>query len=257
MRFSHAIVRLPGGNFADGLTTSPLGAPSFERAYRQHAAYIEALETCGLAVTVLEPDIEHPDAHFVEDTAVLTGTHAILTRPGAPERAREVDAIREAVGRFFNAVDEIVEPGTVDGGDVCEAGDHFYIGLSHRTNAQGAAQLAQLLSRAGKTSTILDIRDVSSILHLKSGMAYLEDGRFVVVDALADRLGLPNESIVRAGDDETYGSNCVAVNDRVLLAAGHPNLERDLVRAGYSPLVLEMSEFQKMDGGLSCLSLRF
>jgi dimethylargininase len=257
VHFHHAIARLPSENFAAGLTSVALGTPSFETAYRQHAAYVEALHACGLTVTVLEPEPEFPDSTFVEDTAVLFGRHAVMTRPGARSREGEVAAMRPHIEHFFDALEQIVEPGTLDGGDVCDAGDHFYIGRSHRTNDEGARQLTAFLQRAGKTATTIDIRGVEGILHLKSGMAYLGDERFAVIDALAPLLDVPRERIVRVRPEDTYAANCVRVNDRVLVAAGFPQVERDLQQAGLETLVLDMSEFQKMDGGLSCLSLRF
>jgi dimethylargininase len=256
-RIGNAIVRLPARNFGDGITTAPLGAPNFEKAREQHLTYCEALEAAGATVTVLEPDADHPDAHFVEDTAVLIGGRAVLTRPGAQTRRGETVAIRNALAEFFDVVDDIVEPGSLDGGDVCEAGDRVYVGISHRTNRAGAAQLATLLASAGKTPVLVDIRPLRGLLHLKSGLAYLGDGRFVAIDALLPSFDVPLDRIVRVPRGEEYGANCIRVNDVVLISAGHPHLQKDLARAGHSTVAIDVSEFRKMDGGLSCLSLRF
>jgi dimethylargininase len=221
----------------------------------QHAAYCEALRAAGADVTVLEADPVHPDAHFVEDTAVLMGGRAVLARPGAEARLGET--IRGSLATFFADFEEIVAPGTLDGGDVCEAGDRVFIGVSHRTNRAGAEQLASLLAGAGKTPVLVDIRTAPGILHLKSGLAYLGDDRFVVIDALLPAIAVPRDRIVRVAPGEEYGANCVRVNDVVLIADGYFGLRRDLARAGYSTTALDVSEFRKMDGGLSCLSLRF
>ncbi len=257
MRIQRAIVRPPAETLADGITAASLGVPLFETARAQHAAYCSALRAAGVAVTALAPDPSHPDAHFVEDTAVLTTTRAILTRPGAAARLGEVAAIREPLEAFFALVDAIESPGTLDGGDVCDAGERVYIGLSHRTNLSGAQQLARLLARSAKTSTLVDIRSVPGVLHLKSALSYLGDGRFVASDTLASLLEISARAIVRVESDEAYGANCVRVNDVVLIPTGHPRLRAGLERAGYSTVALDVSEFRKMDGGLSCLSLRF
>ena len=255
--FKRAIVRPPAANFADGLTTAGLGAPDVALALEQHARYCEALQRCGLAVTRLEPDLRYPDSTFVEDAAVLTEHCAILTRPGAPSREGEVAAIRDVVHRFYSRVQTLTAPATLDGGDICEAEMHFFIGVSERTNAEGARQLAGFLAQEGFTSSVVDIHGVPGILHLKSGLTYLGHNRLVVIDALAGHPAFKGYDLVRVDPAENYAANAVRVNDYVLLAAGHPTLEATLRRLGYAVLPLEMSEYQKMDGGLSCLSLRF
>jgi dimethylargininase len=282
--FSNAIVRLPCARFAEGLTTIDLGAPNYARALKQHAAYRDALEKCGLTLTRLEADERYPDSTFVEDTAVIVGgftngrasgaetsralpngrataprasATAILTRPGASSRAGEVESVAEALSQFYPELQSIQEPGTLDGGDVCEAGDHFFIGLSERTNDSGAQQLAKLLASDGYTSSLVDIRVVKNVLHLKSGLSYLGNNRLAVIDALADHEAFRGYDLVGVNATEQYAANCVRVNDYVLVAAGYPEFERTLQDLGYKTLAAEMTEFQKMDGGLSCLSLRF
>lgn len=255
--FERAIARKPGANFSEGLTSADLGSPSLPRALEEHAAYCEALRRCGLAVTELEADSRFPDATFVEDTAVIVSTHAILTRPGARSRAGEVEAMRQPLAQFFGQLDEIAAPGTLDGGDVCEAENHYYIGISKRTNPEGAGQLATYLRKHGRTSSFVDIRDMTAILHLKSGLTYLGDGNFLAIEELEPKLYLRTGNRIRVPAGEEYGANCIRVNFYVLLASGHPQLETLLDLHGYRPLVLDMSEYEKMDGGLSCLSLRF
>lgn len=255
--FRHAIVRLPGSNFAEGLTTVDFGVPDFDLVIEQHTRYCEALVACGLTVTTLEADPRFPDSTFVEDTAIVTTRGAILMRPGAASRLGEVDAIRPALERFYPSMPAIESPGTVDGGDICEAGKHFFIGLSHRTNEEGARQLAAHLAALGYTSSTIDVRSMTSILHLKSGIAFLEDNTLVVMEELAANSQIAGFELVRVRTDESYAANCVRVNDRVLVAAGYPQLTAELAARGFNPLALEMSEFRKMDGGLSCLSLRF
>lgn len=255
--FSRAIVRPPSPNFADGLTTAGLGAPDHGRAMTQHATYCGALERCGLTLTRLPADPRFPDSTFVEDTAIVATRRAILTRPGAPSRVGEVEGIRGSLSSFYPGFRAILAPGTLDGGDVCEAEGHFLIGLSARTNEEGARQLAAFLGEDGFTSSLIDIRDVDGILHLKSGIAYVGDGRVVAIRALRPHPALRDYEIIPVDASETYAANCVRVNDRLLVAAGYPRLTAALQRIGYDVLSLEASEFEKMDGGLSCLSLRF
>lgn len=255
--FKHAIVRLPSANFADGLTREDLGLPSLPLVMAQHESYCQALGDCGLSVTVLPADLTHPDGTFVEDTAVLLPDGAILTRPGAASRLGEVAAIADALRRHYPKLATITAPGTVDGGDICEAGQHVFIGLSHRTNEEGAAQLAGWLASQGYSSSTVDVRSVDSILHLKSGMSWLGDRRLLVIGELAEHPAFAGFEIVRTEADEDYAANAIRVNDALLIANGFPRLQSRLQALGYRCVALDMSEYRKMDGGLSCLSLRF
>ena len=239
------------------MTTAQLGPPDVELALRQHERYQAALESCGLRVVVLDADPQHPDSTFVEDTAVLVAGTAILTVPGASSRQGEVALIRPIIEHNFSTLRQIRLPGTVDGGDICEAGSHYYIGVSSRTNEEGAEQLAALLAVEGFTSSTVDVRGLDGILHLKSGVAYLGDGRFVAIESIAALPPFRQESCVVVDASEMYAANCVRVNDAVLIADGYPALRRALDSNGYRTIALDVSEFRKMDGGLSCLSLRF
>jgi len=255
-RFTAAIVRPPAASFAHGLTTAGLGAPDLSLALSQHAAYVTALERLGVRVTALPPDAAFPDSTFVEDTAVVTAQGAILARPGAPSRAGEVAAIQEALVARVGDVAAITSPGTLDGGDICQADRTFFIGLSHRTNEEGARQLADWLGRAGYISIVVDIRGNGALLHLKSGIAWLGGRELVVAEALADHPALAGYHRIVVPTEETYAANCVRVNDAVLIASGHPAVAAQVAALGHRVVTLDMSEFRKMDGGLSCLSLR-
>ncbi len=258
MRFSRAIVRLPGENFSRGLTMSSSSTgPDFRRALEQHAAYCRALEACGVEVSVMGADEDYPDGSFVEDTFVIAERAAIATRPGAKTRMGEVASVADAVQRFRPRPERIEAPGTVDGGDICQVDDHFLIGISARSNEAGAAQLAAILARHGYTSSTLDIRRHSSLLHLKSGIAYLGERRFLVAPGFPPLPGLAHCERIEVAADEIYAANAVRVNDEILIAAGFPRLAGTLAKLRYRVRSLDMSEFAKMDGGLSCLSLRF
>lgn len=263
MSFSRAIVRPPGANFAAGLTSAADGAPDLELALQQHAHYCEALRDCGLELIRLGPDPAYPDGTFVEDAAILTARGAILTRPGAASRTGEIDSVADALRTLAiggAAIRRIEAPGTVDGGDVCEADGHFVIGLSARTNEEGANQLKDHLASMGFPASIVDIRASKTLLHLKTGIAYLGAGVWLAaagvereIESLAN---LDLRVLITVSRDEAYAANCVRVNDSVLAPAGYPGVAAALRSRGLSPVLLDMSEFKKMDGGLSCLSLR-
>ena len=255
--FTKAIVRAPRQNFADGLTSVDLGAPVFETALVQHRAYCEALERCGLSLIELEADAKYPDSTFVEDTAILTDRCAVIMQPGAPSRSGEILNMAETLAKYYDTLDAVQPPGTIDGGDVCQVDNHFLIGISDRTNEEGAHQLSKYLQAAGFGSSHIDIRGINGLLHLKSGVSYLGEKRVLVTDALAGEKQLDGFEIVNVSEGEEYAANCIRVNDYLLIAAGFPKLRNKLEALGHNIIELEMSEFQKMDGGLSCLSLRF
>lgn len=255
--YTRAIVRPPSVNFAAGLTTVGGDGPDYARAVKQHEDYCVALRQCGLSLTCLEPDERYPDSTFVEDTAVLTERCTILARPGAASRAGEVEDIARALAEFCSDVFSITDPGTLDAGDVCEAADQFFIGISQRTNETGAKQLAEILHRFGYESRFVDIRNLDNILHLKSGIAYLGSNQLAAIEEIVNLRAFRDYDVVRVRAGEEYAANCVRVNDYVLVAAGYDAFEETLKDIGYNTIALDMSEFQKMDGGLSCLSLRF
>jgi dimethylargininase len=257
MRFEHAIARLPAQSLAHGLTSSCEGAPSIEKALDQHGRYCDALRACGLTVDTLPPILAYPDSTFVEDTAILTARVAIIMRPGAPSRRGEIDLIKNAVLAYRAEIMQIVEPGSMDGGDVCQADEHFFIGLSARTNPEGARQLSAILHAHGYTSSTVDIRGQSRLLHLKSGVAYLGHQRLVIAPELRTLSAFQTYELIEVPSAELYAANCIHINDQVLIPAGYSKTAEALKRLGYESLALDVSEFRKMDGGLSCLSLRF
>ena len=256
-RFTRALLRRPGRSFAAGLTTSAEGPPDIDLALAQHAAYADALAGLGLTLAILDADEAFPDGVFVEDTAVIAAGGGVITRPGAPSRAGETAAIAEALAGSFPRPARIDAPGCVDGGDICETDDVVLIGLSDRTNPEGAGQLAAHLAALGRRSEVVDARGMAGLLHLKSGISYLGDGRLAVDARVAHLPAFARFERVPVDEGEAYAANCVRVNDRVLVAQGYPRFTDALERLGYRPLLLDVSEFRKMDGGLSCLSIRY
>jgi dimethylargininase len=255
--FSHALVRPPAACFADGLKRVDLGTPDLALALQQHRAYCAALRQCGLQLIELEADAAHPDATFVEDTAVLVAGLAFVTRPGAVSRRGECGAVAEALQSRFATVLDMLAPGTLDGGDVCIAGDRCFIGLSHRTDEAGAEQLARAIGPLGYRCSEVDIRGLDSILHLKSGLAWLGGQRLLLTEALVDHPAFADFERTQVPVGEDYAANCIRINEHVLVAEGFPQTAELLGQLGYTTLTVAMSEYARMDGGPSCLSLRW
>ena len=238
---------------AAGITTADLGVPETAKAHKQFEAYVNALMVCGLSVTVLTPLDGCPDAHFVEDTAVVLPETAVITNPGAPSRQGEVDTIAAALSAFRETV-AIRPPGTLDGGDVLMVGRHFFIGLSDRTNPNGAEQLSDILVGHGYTVTLVP---VAGGLHLKSSVNVVADDTLLTTPALEGHPALGDYRQIVIPSREAYAANTLLVNDRLIMPAGFPDTRRRLQALGKPIIELDTSEFRKMDGGLTCLSLRF
>ena len=252
--FKRAIVRKPGKSMVSGITTAGLGKPDHGLALVQHEAYIEALRECGLEVTVLPADERYPDSTFIEDTALLTPKCAIVTNPGALSRRGETAGMIKVLGDFYSDIEKVREPGKVDGGDIMMVGLHFYIGLSGRTNKDGARQVIGYLEKHGMTGSTVKM---GRILHLKTGVSYLERNNMASSGLFFESSEFQKFNRLKIDDDESYAANCIWVNDKVLVPKGYPKAKKTIEGAGYSTIELDMSEFRKLDGGLSCLSLRF
>ncbi len=251
--FTHAITRLPGENFANGLTTANLGHPSYPLILEQHRAYRQALLSLGLDVMVLPAEPDHPDAYFVEDPAIITSKITVITRPGAPSRQGEETTL-EPFLEYYRPIFHIHPPGTVDGGDVLMVGEHFFIGLSERTNAEGATQLATLLAGIGHTSETVP---VAAGLHLKSCVNYIGKNTLLVTENLVNNPAFTRYEKIILDAGEEYAANTLWVNDTLLMPKGFSKTHTKLTHIDMRIIELDISEVQKMDGGLTCMSLRF
>lgn len=255
--FKNVIVRKPAKSMIDGITSAPeLGKPDYELAVKQHDAYIEALKSCGVAVTELPALEDYPDACFVEDVAVVNRKCAIITNPGAPSRNGEKAYIIDAIRKFYSddQIAYIQSPGTLDGGDVMMVGDHFYVGRSARTNEEGIRQFIAILESYGLTGSEVTLEKV---LHLKTGVNYLENNTFLVSGEFIEKEEFKNANLILIPDDEAYAANCIWVNNKVIVPTGYPKVAEAIQKAGYEIILTDTSEYRKLDGGLSCLSLRF
>lgn len=251
--FEYAIIRKPATNFDKGIKTSNLGKPEFSIMMIQHQAYANTLRVLGLEVTELEPEPNFPDAYFVEDTAVVTPDIAVITNPGAIIRQGEEKSI-EPVLAAHRPIERIEAPGTVDGGDVLSLGSHFYIGISERTNRQGADQLGSILKRFGNTWSPINI---VKGLHLKSSINYVGRNTLLLTETYSNLDIFKSYKKIVLASEEEYAANSLLVNDNLIMPDGFPKTRAKLECLGFAIHVLDMSEVQKMDGGLTCLSLRF
>ncbi len=258
--FSVAIARRPGPDFAQGQTTysgPPATAQSYDTLLAQHSAYLDTLRGFGLEVIVLDALPGFPDAYFVEDTAVVTPHVAVITRPGAPSRQGEEATIATALANVLGRdrpIAHIAAPGTVDGGDVMMVSNHFFIGLSDRTNLAGAEQLGQILAAHGHTWQTVP---VAAGLHLKSSVNWVGGNTLLLSADFADLPAFASYDRLVSPKDEEYACNTLWVNDRLIMPSGFPTIAAKLASLGHAIATLDMSEVQRMDGGLSCLSLRF
>ena len=253
-RFTTAIVRKPCPEMVKGITTANMGSPDYEKALVQHAKYVESLENCGLKVQVLDAINDFPDSVFIEDVSLCTPHCAIITNPGAESRNGEIAEMKQVLSGYFKSIEEIQSPGTLDGGDVMMVSDHYYIGLSDRTNESGAEQLILILEKYGMTGSKVTM---SEMLHLKTGVNYLENNHLLTAGEFVENLIFKdfNKTVIDA--EEAYAANSLWINNTVIVPQGFPNTLNKIKGLGYKTIEVDVSEYRKLDGGLSCLSLRF
>ncbi|WP_113703544.1 dimethylargininase [Nonomuraea lactucae] len=240
-----ALVRKPGSRIAEGLVTY-VQRDSVDpgRAVEQHDAYVAALAANGWRPVYAGPADDLPDAPFVEDTVVVSERLAVLTRPGAEERRPEVASVEETVRRLGLKAVRITGSGTLDGGDVLQVGATVYVGRSSRTNDEGIAQLGALLPERRVVPV-----DMDGVLHLKSAVTALPDGTLI---GDPSRVGLPG----LLKPPEEAGAHVVPLGgDRLLMAASAPETARMLERRGLAVTTVDISEFEKLEGCVTCLSV--
>lgn len=248
-----AVVREVPDSFVQALTMGEKPVLDVVRAREQHAAYREMLTDAGYEVTVVPADEDCPDCPFIEDAAVVLDTFAIITRPGAPERQPETGPVGEALSAMM-PTREIGGPGTVDGGDVMRIGSTIFIGRSARTNADGIAQFAELASADGLRVVAAP---VAKVLHLKSAVAALDDETILIASDCTDASVFVGYRLIEKPPSEKKGSALRLHDGRIVVTANSPMTIGTLQGAGYKVNWVDTTEFQKADGGLTCLSLLF
>lgn len=254
-RFTHAITRQPAASVERGLRAGG-GAGPDPAAFRiQHASYVAALEAAGVEVTTLAPLEAYPDSVFVEDAALCPAGGAIVLRPGARSRAGEATAIRPALVDAFATVVDLPGEGFVDGGDVLLADEEAFVGLSARTDRPGYEALEALLADFGYRSRRVEAP--AGVLHFKSDCGLLDATTVFATRRLAASGCFSDYRVIEAPAGEEAAANLIRINDVVLVSAGYPSTAALLRDAGYAVVAVAIDEAACLDGGLSCMSLRF
>lgn len=248
-----AITRKPGFDFSQGLTTTCGPPPVRDQVVSQHEAYVDTLMSLGLAVLELPEAPGFPDACFIEDAAVVLAELAVVTRPGAVSRRGETEAVRSAL-EPFRPLAVIEPPGTLEGGDVLVAGRTVFIGISSRTNPDGAGQLEAHLAPLGYRCRRVP---VARGLHLKSCLSLVSNDTLIMAGAYSHRPEFRHFRRITPIPEDMEACNCLRINDTLLMPRGFPRVRDLLVNLDLPLMEVTISEFQKMDGGLTCLSLRF
>lgn len=249
-----ALTHVPSPNIDQGERTHVERVPiDFPRAQLQHEAYRRLLEECGCRVRLLDVNRDHPDSVFIEDTAVVVEEVAVLASMGAAARRAEPARI-EPVLREYREVRRLQPPATLEGGDVLRVGRTLLVGVTGRTNAAGIEALASLLHPFGYRVQAVRLRDC---LHLKSACTALPDGRLLANPAWLDPEALHDFEIVPIPEEEPCAANVLLVHDTVVMDAAYPQTAARLRELGFDVRTVDLSEFAKAEGAVTCLSLLF
>jgi dimethylargininase len=256
VRFSHAIARAPAASATRGLRAVDTGAPDLARLAEDHAAYVAALRAAGVAVTVLPPLEAFPDSLFVEDAALCLPQGAILMRPGAPSRLGEAAEIAPALSTHYADLAQISGAASfIEGGDILVTGREVLVGRSARTNAAGVGELRGILD--GWRLPLREVETPAGVLHFKTDCALLDPETILATDRLAASGCFEGYRVLPTASGEEAGANAIRVNGVVLMAEGFPRTQDRLETAGFTTVALRNVECARLDGGMSCLSLRF
>jgi len=253
--FTHAITRKPGASAINGLRAVDRGAPELKAMSEAHDHYVLTLREAGAEVIQLPALEAFPDASFVEDTALCLPQGAILMNPGAPTRAGEVLHMAQTLEQHFDKVLQIDGPATIEGGDILVTGREILVGLSDRTNLAGVQALERLVQPWGYA-----VRAVSTppdVLHFKTDCSLLDANTILSTQKLASSGCFEGYNIVLTAAGEEACANSIRYNQYVIMPKGFANTRTKLAEAGYEIREIDNTDCAKIDGGMSCLSLRF
>lgn len=222
-------------------------------AAAQHAQYVAALEQGGYQVIAVPVDDDQADSSFIEDTAVVVGARALITRPGHPSRRDEVETVAAALTDRF-PLHRVREPAMIDGGDVLKMGSSIFVGRSERTNEEGIRAIVAIAEPLGMSVTAVP---VARVLHLKSGLSALDDQTLLWHQDACDRDVFDGFEVLEISGNDPEAANVVRLADGgVLVAEHHPETAALIAGRGFSVTTTDVSEFARADGGLTCLSIR-
>lgn len=256
--FKNIIVRKPSKSMIEGISTGMFSEdkPIYEDAINQHAEYVKTIESLGVEALVLEALEEYPDSCFVEDPAVVLKECAIITNSPRESRNGEKFEIEPAIKKYYSddQIFYIEAPGTMEGGDVMVVDKHIYIGQSDRTNAEGAKQFSQIVEKYGYTTSTVPVTEG---LHFKDFAIYLENNNMLVSEKMNEEEAFKDFNRFVVPKEELYAINSLYINGTVLVPDGFPKTLEHIKSLGYPVKVVNTDEFKKIDGSLTCLSLRF
>jgi len=253
--FSHAIVRTPGRSSVNGLRAVEAGTLDYDLFRQHHRDYIRVLRETGANVTILPADEAYPDGVFVEDAALCLHEAAIIMRPGAPTRLGEANLMEPVLSSVYSTVLTINGPGDIEGGDILTTESEILVGLSARTNQAGVDELDSLVSPLGYGVRV--VATPQDILHFKTDCSLLDDTTILSTPKLAATGCFDGYDVIHTADGESACANTIRFNEFVIMPEGFPETASRLVASGYTVRSVGNSEAAKIDGGMSCLSLRF
>ena len=254
--FSHAITRRPAASITQGLRAVDTGAPSLALMAQHHADYVATLKSTGARVIELPALEAYPDAVFVEDTALCLPEGAVVMRPGAPTRLGEAGEMAPHLAALYGQVVRIEGAESfIEGGDILTTEREILVGRSARTNAAGVAELRQVVAPWGHT--VREVFTPPGVLHFKTDCSLLDDETILSTERLDASGCFAGYRVIHTAAGEEACANAIRFNDLVLMPAGFPRTRDALDRAGYAVREIGNSECAKLDGGMSCLSLRF
>lgn len=253
--FTRAITRKPGKSITRGLRATDTGTPDLDQMRTDHADYVATLRETGAEVVELPPLEAFPDAVFVEDTALCLPEGAVLMRPGAPSRLGEVAMMEPALAAFYPELHCIIGPGTIEGGDILVTGREILVGRSARTDAAGIAELAAIVAPWGHQ--LREVATPPGVLHFKTDCSLLDRDTILATPRLAATGCFAGYRVIHTAPGEEATANAIRFNRFVLMPAGFPATAGRLRAAGYDVREIGNRECAKLDGGMSCLSLRF
>lgn len=254
-QFTHAVCRTPAASVTAGLRAENRGDPDPDRFAREHAAYVAALRAEGVKVAELGAHPDFPDSVFIEDPALILGGCAIMLRPGADSRRGEADALRPQLAPLVDDLIDLPGTGAIEGGDILCSDDEVLVGLSARTDVKGAEALRGIAADFGYRLRILETPP--EILHFKTDCALLDSETVLATRRLSESGAFDGFRVIEVPDGEEQAANAVRINATVFLADGFPRTADALVRAGYGVRQLSVTQAALVDGGLSCMSLRY
>lgn len=253
--FTHAITRRPCNAIVEGLRAVDTGAPDLETFKQHHTDYIAALKSTGAQVTELAELEDFPDSVFVEDAALCLPQLAIAMRPGAPSRLGEAAKMRPVLEGFYDKVVTIKGPGTIEGGDILVTEREILVGRSARTDAEGIAEMTAIVEPHGYQ--VREVHTPPGVLHFKTDCSLLDEETILATNRLAASGCFDGYRVIETAEGEEACANAIRFNNLVLFPAGFPKTLEKLLASGYEVKRIGNSEAAKLDGGMSCLSLRF